>query len=57
MSCHVLLQCIYYNLYMLSFDRFEAQGADSLLVAKFDALGLSRAEITLGQADPVAGPF
>eukprot|EP00913_Durusdinium_trenchii_P012691 g11917.t1 len=29
------------------------KGADSLLVAKFDALGLSRAEIAFGSADPV----
>eukprot|EP00435_Cladocopium_sp_Y103_P035199 s471_g9.t1 len=29
------------------------KGADSLLVAKFDALGLSRAEIAFGGADPV----
>ena len=30
------------------------QGADSLLIAKFDSLGLTRAEIALGNADPIA---
>ncbi|CAJ1362115.1 unnamed protein product [Effrenium voratum] len=30
------------------------KGADSLLIAKFDSLGLTRAEIALGNADPIA---
>eukprot|EP00439_Symbiodinium_sp_Y106_P023569 s150_g2.t2 len=30
------------------------KGADSLLVAKFEALGLSRADIAIGHADPIA---